>query len=48
MLASMTAMVIFEGGGVIKAKFAFQFVIESIHGYFGRKKIKSLKIQFID
>jgi hypothetical protein len=45
---SITAIVIFERVGRIKGKFAFHFVIESIHGYFERKKIKSLKIQFID
>jgi hypothetical protein len=35
---SITAMVIFERGGRIKGKFAFHFVIESVPGYFGRKK----------
>ena len=45
---SITAIVIFERGGRIKGKFAFHFVTASVHGYFGQKKIKSLKIQFID
>jgi hypothetical protein len=45
---SITAILIFERGGRIKGKFAFHFVTESIYGDFGRKKIKSLKIQFID
>jgi hypothetical protein len=40
----ITAIMIFERGGRIKGKFAFHFALESIPGYFGRKKIKSLKM----
>jgi ketosteroid isomerase-like protein len=45
---SITAQVVFERGGQLTGKFAFHFVIESIPANFGHKKIKSLKIRFID
>lgn len=45
---SITVIVIFEREGRIKGKFVFHFVIESIPSYSGRKKIKSLRIRFLD
>jgi hypothetical protein len=45
---TITAIVIFEREGRIKGKFVFHFVIESIPSYSGRKKIKSLRIRFLD